>query len=274
MNTVTESALLYPMAMPDEGRINERILRKEARKDFLASIESSRLGIETTLRSPEGKRLYVRVFDSLQLAVHFISVIARTGLEHEIVEKVEEELKKAVDSASAEMDEALDGAELLLKSNQIQNLSKYAAAPLVFEAAVLSSFGRRYLETIVKFDQLMPMLETLAIYEIITEREKDLRKGLFKKAIRRVASAAREFSIGLRRRMNAKAAAPTAAGTAEHGDAAEIAATEAQADVSGQEASQAPTSVEKAASKKKRPADTTRSPAEPMADSAAAVAAG
>lgn len=208
------SEKLYPMAAPDAGRINDRILHKEARKDFLARIESSRLLIETRLHSPEAKRMYVRVYDSLQLAVHTISVIARTVLDSEVVTQIEDELRAAMDKATADLRVALDGAELLLQSHQIRRLSAYAAEPLAFEAPVLSSFGRRYLEMIVMFDQLMPILETLAIYEVITEKEKDLRKGIYKKCVRRVAFGAREYANGLRRRMNAKSESKASAMTA------------------------------------------------------------
>jgi len=49
----------------------------------------------------------------------------------------------------------------------------------------------------------MPMLETLAIDEVIEHKQMDIQKALFKKKIRQVAGAARNFASGLRRRMNA-----------------------------------------------------------------------
>ena len=54
-----------------------------------------------------------------------------------------------------------------------------------------------------KVDQLMPTLETLAIDNVITQRDLDLQKALFKKMIKTVASGARVFAGGLRRRMTA-----------------------------------------------------------------------
>jgi hypothetical protein len=68
---------------------------------------------------------------------------------------------------------------------------------------VISPFGRRYLELMTKVDQLMPMLETLAIDEVIEVAQLDLQKGLAKKSVRQVAGAARDFLAGLRKRMNA-----------------------------------------------------------------------
>ena len=52
---------------------------------------------------------------------------------------------------------------------------------------MISSFGRRYLELMTKVDQLMPMLETLAIDEVIEVAQLDLQKALAKKSVRQVA---------------------------------------------------------------------------------------
>src|SRR5947199_10848936 len=53
-----------------------------------------------------------------------------------------------------------------------------------------------------KVDQLMPMLETLAIDDVIEVSRLDLQKALAKKSVRQVAGAARNFAGGLRQRMN------------------------------------------------------------------------
>src|SRR5438270_12693544 len=57
-----------------------------------------------------------------------------------------------------------------------------------------------------KVDRLMPMLETLAIDDVIEVSRLDLQKALAKKSVRQVAGAERNFAGGLRRRMNAVAA--------------------------------------------------------------------
>ena len=54
-----------------------------------------------------------------------------------------------------------------------------------------------------KLDQLMPLLQTLEIHEVITTREVDKQRALVKRQVRGVATAARNFASGLRRRMNA-----------------------------------------------------------------------
>jgi len=68
----------------------------------------------------------------------------------------------------------------------------------------------------------MPMLETLAIDEVIEVAQLDLQKGLAKKSVRQVAGAARNFLAGLRKRMNAIAeedAAQADSGKGQEGEA-------------------------------------------------------
>jgi hypothetical protein len=48
----------------------------------------------------------------------------------------------------------------------------------------------------------MPMLETLAIDDVIEVAQLDLQKAMAKKSVRQVAGAARNFAGGLRQRMN------------------------------------------------------------------------
>jgi hypothetical protein len=68
---------------------------------------------------------------------------------------------------------------------------------------VISAFARRYLGLMTKVDQLMPMLETLAIDEVIEFAQLSLQKSLVKKSVRQVTGAARNLLAGLRKRLNA-----------------------------------------------------------------------
>ena len=97
---------------------------------------------------------------------------------------------------------------------------------------MISGLSRRYLEMIGKVDQLMPMLETLAIDNVITQRELDIQKARFKKMIKRVANVSRGFAGGLRNRMNvmdqeraAAAASDSNQADQSHAATAEIEAT-------------------------------------------------
>ena len=206
----------------DQGGVNERILAREAKVDY-RRIEAASLKLPACFSSAEGKRLFVRMFATLQLNAHFISVIARTRLDPEDVARVESALRERIEAVSGALDKAIDGAEALFKVHGITRIATYDTQPLQVEVGVLSSSGRRYLEVLGKLDQLMPMLQTLEIHEVITTREVDKQRALVKRQVRSVATAARNFASGLRRRMNAGEGSDAAAAEAEH-DAAEPAA--------------------------------------------------
>jgi hypothetical protein len=53
-----------------------------------------------------------------------------------------------------------------------------------------------------KADQLMPLLESLCIEDVITEQELDRQKAVIRKRIKRVVFGARTCANGLRRQMN------------------------------------------------------------------------
>jgi hypothetical protein len=74
------------------------------------------------------------------------------------------------------------------------------------EVGVLSSSGRRFLEVLGKLDQLMPLLQTLEIHEIISAQQVDTQRAALKRQVRDVANGTRNFAMGLRRRMNAMGA--------------------------------------------------------------------
>jgi hypothetical protein len=63
--------------------------------------------------------------------------------------------------------------------------------PLTIDARVHSKCGRRYLELISKVDQLMRILETLVIDEVMSNAEMAARKAWAKRAVRAIGSAIR-----------------------------------------------------------------------------------
>jgi hypothetical protein len=188
----------------DHGAINQRILAKENAGDY-RRVEQASVKQRTRFESPEAKRLYARYFHSLQLNAHFISEIARIRLEPEQVEKVEQMMRSRLERLAQEIDGAIDGAALLLEREGVTTTATYDAQALDLEVGVISSFGRRYLEALLKLDRLMPMLRTLEIYEVITTSEADKRRALYKKQVRGVAMGVRILAGGLRKRMNESA---------------------------------------------------------------------
>mgnify|MGYP000844724107 CR=1 FL=1 len=186
----------------DQGAVNARILAKEAKADF-RRVEAASLKMPTRFTSAEGKRFFARLFNTLQLNTHFISVIARTRLDHEDVAKVEEAIRAQMDTVTENLNKAIDGAEALFKVHGITSTATYDTVPLDVDVHVLSSIGRRFLEVLGKLDQLMPLLQTLEIHEVITTQAVDVQRATLKRQVRDVANGARNFAMGLRRRMNA-----------------------------------------------------------------------
>lgn len=194
-----------PTMRMDQGAVNARILAREVKADF-RRVEAASLKMRTRLTSAEAKRLFVRMFNTLQLNTHFISVIARTRLDHKEVEEIELELRTQIDAAKTKVGESIDGAEALFKAHCISSYATYDTQPLEIDVGILSSSGRRYLEVLSQFDQLMPLLQTLEIHEVITTRALDIERAALKRQIKNVATSARRLATGLRRRMNAMAA--------------------------------------------------------------------
>lgn len=188
----------------DNGETNVRLLAREIKTDF-RRVESASRKIRTTLNSPEGKRLFLRFFNSASLNMHFIAVIAPINLPSGEVEAVVAKLEELVEKSSALLNEALVHAEQLCHRNGIVDLATYDIAPLVVDARVHSKLGRHYLELICKIDQLMQILETLVIDEVMSNAEMASRKSKAKRAVRSIGSAIRQARFGLHKRINALA---------------------------------------------------------------------
>ena len=90
-----------------------------------------------------------------------------------------------------------------MKANGIGSAATYDTVPLDVQVGVLSSNGRRFLEVLGKLDQLMPLLQTLEIHEVISAQAVDIQRTGLKRQVRDVANGTRNFAMGLRRRMNA-----------------------------------------------------------------------
>ncbi len=186
----------------DQGGVNARILARETKADF-RRVEAASLKIKASFASAEGKRLFIRYFNTFQLGIHFISVISRTRLNHEDVAKVETLIREQVDKVAEQLNQAIDGAEALFKANGITSVATYDTVALELEVGVLSSSSRRYLEILGKLDQLMPLLQTLEIHEVITAQAVDIERAALKRRVRDVANGARNLASRLRREMNA-----------------------------------------------------------------------
>ncbi len=201
-----DTARTQDLVITDAGGVNARILAREARVDF-RRIEAASVKLPARFTSAEGKRMFVRLFNTLQLNAHFVSVITRTKLDAAEVQRAEAGIRARLEAAGALLNDSIDAAEALFKAHGITGIASYDTLPLELEVHVMSSAGRRYLEVLAKLDQLMPMLQTLEIHEALSAEEVDQRRAKAKPQVREVANAARRQATLLRRRMNAADAA-------------------------------------------------------------------
>ncbi|SFU61360.1 DUF1845 domain-containing protein [Pseudoduganella namucuonensis] len=204
MNAQTDTPILVSTG---HGATNRKLLaRQSAAKTDRIESASRKVGI--TLCSPEGKRLYLRCFEISQINFHYITVFARMKVADTEVERIERELRTMLDSRLTRLNQALADAEAKCTANGISQLATYDVEPLAFEAKVFSMLDRRLLELIEKVDQLMPMLETLCIDEVITPSQLIIEKSKFKKTVRGAAKAARIVRGALEHRANLHAPVP------------------------------------------------------------------
>ena len=71
-----------------------------------------------------------------------------------------------MDEGTKELNQAIDGAELLFKNHSIETVATYDTVPLEVEVGITSALGRRYFELIHKLDQLMPCLLYTSAFEL------------------------------------------------------------------------------------------------------------
>ncbi|WP_157264138.1 AcaB family transcriptional regulator [Azohydromonas aeria] len=194
------SRQLPAMVRTDHGEANRRILAKETPTDF-RRVEAAAITRRTSLHSAEGKRLFVRFFYVLQSRVYYISTIGRTRKSHQEIEALELQIKQAIADASKLIDRLMDAMEQRLKESSIDAVASFTTTPMEEDVAIVSAIGRRYFELIHKLDQLMPLLQTLEIEELVTETELDRMRAKAKRITGRPASLARLLADRLRMEM-------------------------------------------------------------------------
>lgn len=185
----------------DQGGVNARIIAREAKVDF-RRVESASLKMKVSFCSAEGKRAFVRFFGSFQLSMHFISTIARTRLSQEVIGQVEALVRSRLDETAGALNKAIDDAEALFQAHGITTMATYDTVPMQLEVGVLSSSGRRFLDAITKLDQLMPLMQTLEIMEVVNAETIDRERALLKRRLRDGSNGARFLAARLRREMN------------------------------------------------------------------------
>jgi hypothetical protein len=190
------------MARMDDGDANRRILSKqEFRADF-RRVEAASIKRRTHLCSGEAKRLMHRCFYSLQASVYLVSALGRTKLPDKAIDLIEAGMHERMQQATDELNKAIDGAEALFKANNIDAIATYDTVPLELDIGITSALGRKYFELIHKLDQLMPMLATLEIEEVLSERQVARQRSLLKRRVFGMQSWTRSQWLRVQEAMN------------------------------------------------------------------------
>jgi hypothetical protein len=202
--------------MSGSRRSNAELLKRHEEKNPLLGLGCSYSPYPVRLWIQDMKNYYVDCFRFASKHVHFIHFKARSRLPNEVVAKVEDDLRK-------EIDEAIVQAETLMKAHGITisvTDTPNCSPPLCHTAEIISPLTNRYIQLIEKTDYLLRALDPLFQKEVVPMEEYNLRRGLFKKHIKRFYYSCRRFDEGLRSRMSAHDAAIAKRSTESKGNGA------------------------------------------------------
>ena len=118
---------------------------------------------------------------------------------------MEEDLRDQILKANDKIDEAIVQAETLMKANGIMlsiTDTPNCSPPLCHTAEIISPLTNRYIQLIEKTDYLLRALDPLFQKKVIAMEEYNVRRGLFKRHVKRFYYACRRFDEGLRARMD------------------------------------------------------------------------
>ena len=192
--------------MSGSERSNTALLKQLEEKNPLLGLGCSYSPYPVRLWIQDMKNYYVDLFRFTSKHVHFIHFKARSRLPNEVVAKIEGDLHDQGLKANEEIDEAIVQAETLLKAHGITlsvTDTPNCSPPLCHTAEIISPLTNRYIQLIEKTDYLLRALDPLFQKEVISMEEYNLRRGLFKRHVKRFYYACRRFDEGLRGRMDA-----------------------------------------------------------------------
>jgi len=196
--------------MSGSRRSNAELLQQLEEKNPLLGLGCSYSPYPLQLWIQDMKNYYVDFYRYASKHVHFIHFKARSRLANEVVAKVEADLRDQVLKANDAIDEAIVQAEALMRSHGITLAvtdTPNCSPPLCHTAEIISPLTNRYLQLIEKTDYLLRALDPLFQQEVITMEEYNLRRGFFKRQVKRFYYTCRRFDEGLRGSMDAQDAA-------------------------------------------------------------------
>jgi len=198
--------------MSGSRRSNAELLQQLSESNPLQGLGCSYSPYVVRLWIQDMKNYYVDFFRFASKHVHFIHFKARSRLPNDVVAKVEEDLRSQILSANDAIDEAIAQAETLMQAHGITLAvtdTPNCSPPLCHTAEIISPLTNRYIQLIEKTDYLLRALDPLFQKEVISMEEYNLRRGLFKRPVKRFYYGCRRFAEGLRGRMDAHEAAAT-----------------------------------------------------------------
>jgi len=193
--------------MPDDQNavhpayaINDRLRERIGAKDYLRKMEGVIREYPVSFGHPDMKRAFEREFYMTAARVQVISTMGRSRLPSAVIELIEKQLKDRIDAATAEINENIDKCATLMEASGILG-SGTPLAPLHITVKVTSPIMRRYLDLMLKCDQLEVMLETLVIEEVVTIERAENEKRRAKKLVHAVSIRAQEWEVDLRKKI-------------------------------------------------------------------------
>lgn len=202
------------LARMDDQAANRRILERIGERADFRRVEEASIKRTTRLSSPTGKRILARCFYSLQLNMWYLQVVGSGKLPEENIEQVETLVRKSLDKALAAANRELDAAHEQLRRHAVETVATYDAAPLELEVSIVTAHARKFFELLHKVDEMMPLIQTLAIEEIIDDRTAAKMRTRCSRMALKITGSVRMFAIACRKKVRALEVAPPAQRTA------------------------------------------------------------
>jgi hypothetical protein len=181
----------------DQNGVNARLIKREHQADY-SHVEGASVKVISNFASPEGKRLFLRTFATAELQFAFISNVARKVVPAEQVDPLIEYLRYRIDDLDHKLNSAIDSAEAHFKRLGVTGTASYDLTPLQVEVPILTAQGRRLFELMIKFDQFMPLLQTLIIHDVINDHQAAITLTRLRTPFVALVATARRFVRGLK----------------------------------------------------------------------------
>jgi hypothetical protein len=149
--------------------------------------------VSAELYSIEAQRTFIRRFDLMQVNLHHVLVHGGSRAPRSSVSETEERIRSQLEKSAGILNNAAARAERRLRDAGITSLDNDHLTPLEQQVKVFSSYGKRYLQLIGTFDQVMLMLEATVRHGLMGAEEMDKQKALLKTELRHVANLVRDL---------------------------------------------------------------------------------